>query len=194
MGEFAIGQGVSRFEDPRLIRGGGRYTDDIKLPGLAHGVVLRSPHAHAKINSIDIAAAQKAPGVLAVITSAEVKAAGYGDLPVPGGLKRRDGAAMFRPRYPILAEDRVRWVGDYVAFVVAETVAQAQDAAEMIAVDYEELPSVTSTAEAPKSDAPRVWEDCPDNICFVELIGDKAAVDAALARAAHVTRHRFVIN
>jgi carbon-monoxide dehydrogenase large subunit len=194
MGEFAIGQGVSRFEDPRLVRGGGRYTDDIKLPGLVHGVVLRSPHAHAKIRSIDIAAAKTAPGVLAVLTSADIKAAGYGDLPVPGGLKRRDGSPMYRPRYPILAEDRVRWVGDSVAFVVAETVAQALDAAEMISVDYEELPAVTSTAEAPKPGAPRVWDDCPDNICFVELIGDKAAVDAAFARAAHVTRHRFVIN
>ncbi len=194
MGEFAIGQGVSRFEDPRLIRGGGRYTDDIKLPGLAHGVVLRSPHAHAKIRSLDISAAKTAPGVLAVLTAADVKAAGYAELPVPGGLKRRDGSPMFKPRYPILAADRVRWVGDYVAFVVAETVAQALDAAEMIAADYEELPAVTSTAEAPRPGAPRVWDDCPDNICFVELIGDKTAVDAAFARAARVVKHRFVIN
>src|SRR5690242_2269061 len=194
MGEFAIGQGVSRFEDPRLVRGGGRYTDDIKLPGLVHGVVLRSPHAHAKIKSIEVTAAKTAPGVLAVLTSADVKAAGYGDLPVPGGLKRRDGSPMYRPRYPILAEDRVRWVGDGVAFVVAGTVAQALDAAEMISVDYDEMPAVTSTAEAPKAGAPRVWDDCPDNICFVELIGDKAAVDTAFSNAAHVTRHRFVIN
>src|SRR5690349_8985088 len=194
MGEFAIGQGVSRFEDPRLVRGGGRYTDDIKLPGMAHGVMLRSPHAHAKINSIDITAARTAPGVLAVLTSADIKMAGYGDLPVPGNLRRRDGSPMYKPRYPILAEDRVRWVGDGVAFVVAGTVAQALDAAEMISVDYEEMPAVTSTAEAPKAGAPRVWDDCPDNICFVELIGDKAAVDAAFLHAAHVTRHRFVIN
>ncbi len=194
MGEFAIGQGVSRFEDPRLIRGGGRYTDDIKLPGMAHGVVLRSPHAHAKVNSIDVAAAKTAPGVLAVLTSADIKAAGYTDLPVPGGHKRRDGSPMYKPRYPILAEDRVRWVGDSVAFVVAETAAQALDAAEMIAVDYEELPAVTSTVEASKPGGPRVWDDCPDNICFVELIGDKAAVDAAFARAARVVRHLFVIN
>ena len=194
MGEFAVGQGVSRFEDPRLIRGGGRYTDDVKLPGMVHAVVLRSPYAHAKIKPIDTKAAKAAPGVLAVLTAADVKAAGYGDLPVPGGLKRRDGSPMYKARYPILAEDRVRWVGDYVAFVVAETPAQAQDASELIQVDYEELPAVTSTAEAPKPGAPRVWDDCPDNICFVELIGDKAAVDAAFARAAHVTRHRFVIN
>src|SRR5215472_9075106 len=111
MGEFAIGQGVSRFEDPRLIRGGGRYTDDIKLAGMAHGVVLRSPYAHARIKSLDVNNARSAPGVLAVLTSEDVKAAGYTDLPVPGGHTRRDGSAMFKPRYPILAEDRVRWVG-----------------------------------------------------------------------------------
>jgi carbon-monoxide dehydrogenase large subunit len=194
MGEFAIGQGVSRFEDPRLIQGAGHYVDDIKLPGMAYGVVLRSPHAHAKINGIDTKAAKAAPGVLAVLTSADVKAAGYGDLPVPGGLKRRDGSPQYKPRYPILAEDRVRWVGDYVAFVVAETIAQALDAAEMIEVDFETLPAVTSTADAPKPDAPRVWQDCPDNICFVELIGDKAATDAAFARADRVVKHKFVVN
>ncbi|HEY6382623.1 MAG TPA: xanthine dehydrogenase family protein molybdopterin-binding subunit [Pseudolabrys sp.] len=194
MGDFAVGQGVSRFEDPRLVRGGGRYVDDIKLPGMAHAVVLRSPHAHAKIKSIDVAAAKIAPGVLAVLTAADVKAAGYGDLPVPGGLKRRDGSPMYKPRYPILAEDRVRWVGDCVAFVVAETVTQAQDAVELIQVDYEELPAVTATAEAYKPGAPLVWDDCPDNICFVELIGDRGAVEAAFSRAAHIVGHRLVIN
>ena len=126
MGEFAIGQGVSRFEDPRLLRGGGRYVDDIKLAGTAHGVVLRSQHAHAKIlKSIDVSAAKAAPGVLAVLTAADFKAAGWDDLPVPGNLKRRGGAPMFKPRYPILADGVVRWVGDPVAFVVAETIAQA---------------------------------------------------------------------
>jgi carbon-monoxide dehydrogenase large subunit len=194
MGEFAIGQHVTRFEDPRLIQGGGRYTDDIQLPGLAHGIVLRSPHAHAKIKSIDVAAAQAAPGVLAVLTAADFKAAGYGDLPVPGGLKRRDGSPQYKSRYPILAEDTVRWVGDPVAFVVAETRHQAMDAAELIAVEYEPLPAVTSTAEAAKPDAPRVWEDSADNICFVQQIGDEAAVDAAFSKAAHVVKHRFVIN
>ncbi len=112
MGEFAIGQGVARFEDPRLIRGGGRYTDDVKLPGMAHGVMLRSPHAHARIKSIDTKAAKAAPGVLCVLTSADVKAAGLGELPVPAGLKRRDGSPQYVPRYPILAEEFVRWVGD----------------------------------------------------------------------------------
>ncbi|AXK80255.1 xanthine dehydrogenase family protein molybdopterin-binding subunit [Pseudolabrys taiwanensis] len=194
MGEFAVGQGVSRFEDPRLLRGGGRYIDDLKLPGMAHGVVVRAQHAHAKIVGIDTTAAKAAPGVLAVLTAADIKAAGLADIPVPGGLKRRDGTPMYKPRYPILAETHVRWVGDAVAFVVAETVAQAQDAAEMVVVDYDELPAVVSTAEAPKPGTPKVWADAPDNICFVELIGDKAATDAAFANAAHVVKGEFVIN
>ncbi|MGB7260006.1 MAG: xanthine dehydrogenase family protein molybdopterin-binding subunit [Pseudolabrys sp.] len=194
MGEFAIGQGVPRFEDPRLVQGRGRYIDDVVYPGMAFGVLLRSPHGHAKIRSIDVAAAKAAPGVLAVITAADWKKAGLGELPGHGGLKRRDGAPMFKPPYPVLAEDRVRWVGDPVAFVVAETDAQAQDAAELIEIDYEPLPAVVSTAEASKPDAAKVWDGCADNISFVELIGDKAAVDAAFAKAAHVARHRFVIN
>ncbi|HKD28920.1 MAG TPA: xanthine dehydrogenase family protein molybdopterin-binding subunit [Xanthobacteraceae bacterium] len=194
MHKFGIGQTVSRFEDPRLVRGGGRYVDDIALPGMAFGYVLRSPHAQAKIRAIDVAAAKAAPGVLAVLTSAEWRASGWGDLPVPGGLKQRDGSPMYRPRYPALASERVRWVGDYVAFVVAETWAQAADAAELIAVDYEPLPAVVSTAEAPADGAPRVFDDCPNNICFVHLEGDKALTDAAFARAAHVVREHVVIN
>ncbi|MGI8526801.1 MAG: xanthine dehydrogenase family protein molybdopterin-binding subunit [Pseudolabrys sp.] len=194
MGEFAIGQGVSRFEDPRLVRGGGRYTDDVQLPGMAYGVVLRSPHGHANIRSIDTAAAKVAPGVLAILTGADWKAAGLGDLPSHSGLKRRDGSAMYKSRYPVLAEDRVRWVGDCVAFIVADTTALAMDAAELIEVDYAELPPVVSTAGAAKPGGPRVYDDCPDNICFVELIGDKAAADAGFAKAAHTIKHRFVIN
>jgi carbon-monoxide dehydrogenase large subunit len=194
MGEFAIGQGVSRFEDPRLLRGGGRYVDDLKLPGMAHGVVLRSPHAHAKILSLAVCAARAAPGVLCVLTAADIKAEGWSDLPVPGNLKKRDGSPMFKPRYPILAETHVRWVGDYVAFVVAETVAQAMDAAELISVDYEELPAVTSTAAATDPASPKVWEGCADNVSFEELIGDKAAVDAAFAKAAHVVKGDLTIN
>jgi len=194
MGEFAIGQGVSRFEDPRLVRGGGKYIDDVVYPGMAYGVVLRSPHGHAKIISIDTSAAKAAPGVLAVITAADWKKAGLGELPSHGGLKRRDGSPMFKPSYPVLADDRVRWVGDPVAFVVAETQAQAADAAELIAVDYEPLPAVVSTAKAIEPDAAKVWDGCADNISFVELIGDKAATDAAFAKAAHIVKHRFVIN
>src|SRR5262249_19424790 len=120
-------------------------------------------------------------------------ASGWRDLPAPGGLKRRDASA-FRPPYPALVKDRVRWAGDYVAFVVAETLIQAHDAAELISVDYEPLPAVVSTAEATAAGAPRVWDQCPDNIGFVQLFGDKAATDAAFAHAAHIVKARFVIN
>src|SRR6202043_1395067 len=109
MGEFALGQAVPRFEDPRLLRGGGRYVDDMALPRMAFGHVLRSPHAHAKIRAIDVAAAKSAPGVLAVLTGADWRACGWGDLPVPHGPKRRDGSPLYRPRYPALVMDRVRW-------------------------------------------------------------------------------------
>jgi len=194
MGEFAIGQSVSRFEDPRLLRGGGRYVDDIVLPGMAFGHVLRSPHAHARIRKIDTTAARAAPGVLALLTGAEWAASGWGDLPVPGGMKRRDGSPNYKPRYPALVKDRVRWVGDYVAFVVAESKHQAADAAELIEVDYEPLPAVVGTANAAKPGAPLVWEDCKDNICFVQIHGDRAATDAAFAKAAHVVKQRLVIN
>src|SRR5882724_10397542 len=157
MGEFAIGQSVSRFEDPRLLRGGGRYVGDMVLPGMAFGHVLRSPHAHARIRAIDTSKAKAAPGVAAVLTGADWQAAGWGDLPVPDGLRLRDGG-VFKPPYPALANDYVRWVGDYVAFVVADTLHRAMDAAELIAVEYESLPAMTSTAEATVNGAPRVWE------------------------------------
>src|SRR6478752_3493217 len=193
MGEFAIGQSVSRFEDPRLLQGGGRYVGDMVLPGMVFGYVLRSPHAHARIRSIDTTKAKAAPGVLAVLTGEDWQASGWGDLPVPDGLKRRDGS-VFRPPYPALTKDRARWVGDYVAFVVAETYHQALDAAELIVADYEPLPAIVSTAEASATGAPRVWEGCPDNIGFVQLFGDKAATEAAFAKADHIVKHRLVIN
>jgi carbon-monoxide dehydrogenase large subunit len=194
LGKFAVGQSVPRFEDLRLVRGGGRYVDDVALPRIVFGHVLRSPHAHARIHSIDTAQAKAAPGVLAVLTGADWRASGFGDLPVPGGLTRRDGSPMYRPRYPALAMDRVRWSGDYVAFVVAETQWQAMNAAELIKVEYEVLPAIVSTAQAGAPGAPRVWDECEDNVCFVELVGNKAAADAGFADAAHVVRQRFVIN
>jgi carbon-monoxide dehydrogenase large subunit len=194
MGEFAIGQGVPRFEDPRLIRGGGRYVDDVALPRMAYGCVLRSPHAHARIKSISTEKAKAAPGVLAVLTWADWNAAGFNDLPVPGGMKRRDGSPSYKPAFPPLVKDRVRWVGDYVAFVVAETLYQAADAAELIEVDYEPLPAVMDTAAAAAPGAPLVWDDCPGNVCFDRFEGDKTATDAAFAKADHVVKQRFVIN
>src|SRR5215210_776542 len=114
---IAVGQSVPRFEDLRLVRGGGRYVDDIALPGMLFGFVLRSPHAHAAIRSINTAAAKAASGVRAVLTGADWQASGFGDLPVPGGMTRRDGSQMYRPLFSALVKDRVRWVGDYVAFV-----------------------------------------------------------------------------
>src|SRR6202041_23237 len=154
MGEFALGQPVPRFEDPRLIRGGGRYVDDLQLPRMAYSCVLRSPHAHARIKSIDTAAAKAAPGVLLVLTGADWAASGWNDLPTPGGLKREGGAPAGKIRFPALTPDKVRWVGDYVAFVVAETLHQAQDAAELIEVDYETLPAVVSNEAALAPGAP----------------------------------------
>ncbi|HTZ35794.1 MAG TPA: molybdopterin cofactor-binding domain-containing protein, partial [Stellaceae bacterium] len=194
MGEFALGQPVPRFEDPRLIRGGGRYVDDLALPRMAFGHVLRSPHAHAKIRAIDARAARAAPGVLLVLTGEDWAASGWADLPTPGGLRRGDGTPAGKIAFPALTRDKVRWVGDYVAFVVAETLAAAQDAAELIEVDYEPLPAVTSTEGALDPVAPRVWDGRPDNLCFVHREGNRAAAEAALARAEHVVRRRFVIN
>jgi len=161
---------------------------------MAFGYVLRSPHAHARIRSIDTTAAKATPGVLAVLTGADWQASGWGDLPSASGNMRRDGSPAYRPRFPALVKDRVRWVGDYVAFVVAETRHQAADAAELIEVDYEPLPAVVSTEDAVKPGTPLVWDECPDNICFVYLEGDKVATDAAFAGAAHIVRRKFVIN
>jgi carbon-monoxide dehydrogenase large subunit len=194
MGEFALGQSVPRFEDPRLIRGGGRYVGDMTLPRIAHSFVLRSPHAHAKILSIDTTAAKASPGVLAVLTGADWEASGFGDMPRADQRKRKDGRPMYRPANPGLVKDRVRWVGDYVAFIVAETVHQAADAAELIEVEYESLPSVTNTADAAKPGAPLVWDDCENNIIFEMDIGDKAATNAAFEKADHIVKHHFVIN
>ena len=194
MGEYALGQPVPRSEDPRLLTGGGRFVDDVNLPFTARGYVLRSPHAHAKILSIDTARAAAAPGVLAVLTGEDLAADGIGDLPVPSGRKRPDGSPMYCPPHPALARGRVRLVGDYVAFVVAETLNQAKDAAELIEVDYAPLPAVTDTAAAAAPGAAPVWDDCPDNICFLHEGGDRAATDAAFATAAHIIRKRLVIN
>jgi carbon-monoxide dehydrogenase large subunit len=194
MGEFALGQPVARFEDPRLLRGGGRYVDDMVLPRMVWGHVLRSPYAHALIRGIDVRAAKAAPGVLAVLTGADWQASGWGDLPVPDGLRRRDGRPAFRPRFPALVRDRVRWVGDYVAFVVALSRDQAADAAELIAVDYEPLPAIASTEGAVAPDAALVWDECPGNVAFFHPEGDADAVEAAMSRAAHVVRRRLVVN
>src|SRR6266478_7652174 len=148
MGQFGIGQSIKRFEDVRLLRGEGRFHGDVNLPNQVHAVLVRSPHAHARIRGIDGDAARRAPGVLAVFTGADVARDGLGTMKMTLKRKRPDGSPMFAPPHRGLSAERVRYVGDPVAVVVAETLAQAEDAAERVQVDYEPLPSVTSTAEA----------------------------------------------
>jgi carbon-monoxide dehydrogenase large subunit len=190
VGEFGVGQPVKRFEDGRLLRGQGRFHEDVDLPGQAHAVIVRSTHAHARIRSIDRTAAQRAPGVLAVFTGADV--AELGTMKMTLKRKRPDGSPMFAPPHHGLTRDRVRYVGDPVAMVVAETLAQAEDAAERVAIDYEPLPAVTSTAVAIGS--PAVWDECPDNVSNVHEVGDRAKTDAAFAAAPRVVRRRYVIT
>ena len=194
MGPFGIGQALKRFEDPRLVRGGGRFHDDENLPGQAHAVVVRSVHAHARVLGIDVSAALRAPGVLAVFTGEDLARAGLGSMRTTLSRTRPDGSPMFAPAHPVLVRDRVRCVGDPVAFLVAETVAQAEDAADLVRIDYEPLPAVTATADAGRPGSPPVWDECPDNVSNVFEAGDRAAADAAFERAAHVVRRRYVIT
>jgi aerobic carbon-monoxide dehydrogenase large subunit len=188
----AIGQALRREEDPRLLRGRGRYADDVHLPREARGYVLRSPHAHARIRSIDIGEAAALPGVLCILTGDDVKTRGLGALRPLMPRRRHDGSPAFVCPQPMLAEGVARYVGDPVAFIVAETVNQAKDAAELIAVDYEILPAVTEAEAALAPGAPAVWAANPDNEAFYVTAGNKAAVDAAFARAAHVVKHRTI--
>src|SRR5438093_4437413 len=192
--KFAIGQSVRRLEDPRLIQGFGRYSDDVSLPHQAYAVVVRSPHAHAVIRSLDRSAARQARGVLAVLTGADLAAEGLGDQPTDKTRRRRDGSAAFATPRPALVRDRARHVGDPVALVVAATTEQAVDAAELVAVDYEPLPAVAATAEAARPGAPTVWAEAPDNVAFVWEAGNKDAVARAFASAAHVTHLDFMVS
>ncbi len=194
MGPFGVGQPVRRFEDARLLRGGGRYHHDVNLPGQAHAVVVRSIHAHARILGVDASAARAAPGVVAVFTGEDLALAGLGSTRTTLARTRPDGSPMFAPAHPVLVRDRVRCVGDPVVLVVAESVAQAEDAADLVRIDYEPLPSVTATAEAARPGSPAVWDECPDNISNVFEAGDRAAVDAAFAVADRVVRGRYVVT
>ena len=199
MEKFGLAQPVRRVEDPRLLKGAGSYTDDIRLPGMAHGVVLRSPHAAAAVRSVDTAAAKAMPGVVAVYVAADLDADGIGTLPCAAKMKNRDGTDQVTPERPVLARTAVHHVGTPVAFVVAETVKQARDAAEAIMVDYDIRPSITDLAAAMEPGQPQVWPEAPRNVCFDWEIGDKAAVEAEFARAAHITRltvvnNRIVVN
>ena len=192
--KFGIGQPVPRYEDPRLLTGGGQYMDDNTLPRQTRAYILRSPFAHAKIRSMDISAAKAAPGVIEVLTGQDYVDDGYGILECTPKRKRRDGTPMYEPARRVLVLDEVKMVGDYVAMVIAETLEQAKDAAELIEVDYEPLPAVATPYEAAQPGAPKVWDESEDNICFVHLVGDKEATDAAIAKAAHVVKGRLPVN
>ena len=194
MGRFGVGQAVRRVEDQRLLTGQGQFSDDINLPGQAVSVVLRSPFAHADIVNLDKSAAEAAPGVLAVYSADDLSADGIGDIPCLVPMAGKNGSGTVEPPHPVLARGRVRHVGDPVAFVVAGTLAQARDAAELIEVEYENLPAVSGTDEALAPGAPRIWEDAPDNLCLDWEIGDAAAARAAFDKAAHVTTLRLVNN
>ena len=190
-----IGQPVRRKEDFRLLTGKGCFGDDVAPPGLAHAVILRSPHAHARIASVDTAAALAAPGVLAVLTGADYRAAGLGPIPHNPGLsappdvqaRTRGFAPIATVHFPLPA-DTVRYVGEPVAIVVAETIAAAKDAAELLDTAYEPLPAVVGAADALMPGAPVLWETAPGNLCLDVEVGDEAATASAFARAAHVVR------
>src|SRR6266545_3338854 len=190
--KFGIGQPVLRSEDPVLVRGEGHFTDDVSVPGQAYAVIIRSRHAHGIIRKIDTEAARKMKGVLGVYTGADLIAAGYGTLRCIVPFKNRDGSEMKKPPRPALPVDKVRYVGDPVAFVVAETLVQAKDAAEAVELDIEPLPAVVNPEDAVRPGAPVLYDEAPDNVALDYHYGDSAKVDAAFAQAAHVTKLKII--
>ncbi|WP_250482113.1 xanthine dehydrogenase family protein molybdopterin-binding subunit [Caballeronia sp. GACF5] len=182
-----IGAGVKRKEDYRFLTGAGQYTDDVVMPQQSYGVFLRSPHAHAKIARIDMEAALKSPGVIGIFTGKDMAGENVGGLPCGWLIHSTDGSPMHEPPHPVIAHDKVLHVGDQVALVVAESVKEAKDALELIEVDYDELPATVDTASASDAGQPLVHDSVPNNVCYNWGHGDKAATDAAFAKAAHVT-------
>jgi carbon-monoxide dehydrogenase large subunit len=189
--KFAIGQPVPRSEDPKLVRGEGQYTDDIQLPNQVYAAVVRSTHAHGLIRHIDVAAARAMPGILGVYTGADLAAAGYGGLKCLINFPNRDGSAMRKPLRAALPTDKVRFFGDPMVCVVAETLAAAKDAAEAVIVDIDPLPPVIEPDDAVKSQAPLLYDDAPGNVSLDYHFGDPDKVAAAFAQAAHITKLRL---
>ncbi|WP_108513623.1 xanthine dehydrogenase family protein molybdopterin-binding subunit [Bradyrhizobium algeriense] len=186
--KYGVGQPVRRKEDDTLVRGKGKYTDDFALPGQAYCWMVRSSHAHGIIKGIATATAKAMPGVLGIWTGKDLEAAGYNPFTCGLPLKSRDGSPLLQTNRPALATDKVRFVGDPIAFVVAETLAQARDAAEAVELDIEPLPAVTDAAEATKPGAPLLYDHIPNNVALDYHYGDTAKIDAAFATAAHVTK------
>lgn len=193
MREYGIGQSVPRSEDIRLVQGRGNYTDDFSFTNQARLFVVRSPHAAAVIRSINADVALALPGVCAVLTGPDMIADGLGSFPCRVKRHKADGTPSFEPPFFALALGRVRHVGEAVAAVVADTLAIAKDAAELIEIDYDPLPSVADTSLASQAGAPAVWEECSDNVCFFFEAGNKSAVEKAFAAAAHIARTDFAI-
>ena len=197
-----IGKPVRRREDARLLTGGGRFADDLSLPGQTYVVIVRSPHAHARIASIDTGPAEQMPGVITGLTGSD--AAGDGLQPIPHSpvpanphevpFKSRDGSPFFVAPHPVLVVGKVRHVGEAITVVVAETMSQATDAAERVEVQYEPLPVVTRSTDALAPEAPLVWEEHGANVCADSEAGDQEATDAAFPRATHVVRLETAIN
>ena len=194
MGHEGIGARIARKEDRRFITGAGNYTDDIPVKHAAHAVFVRSPHAHARIRRIDTARAMGAPGVIGVLTGDELVQDKVGGLICGWMIKSTDGSPMKAGPYPPLAKDIVRFVGNTVAVVVAESKNQARDAAELVEVEYEELPAVVDAAKAQASDAPQIHAEAPRNTIYQWALGDKAAVEGAFARAARIVDLDLVNN
>jgi carbon-monoxide dehydrogenase large subunit len=189
-----IGAPVRRLEDYRFITGSGQYVDDINRPGQSYAVFVRSPHAHARIRKIDTTAARSAPGVLGIFTGQDLAADKVGNLICGWMIHSKDGSPMKAGPHPALAQGKVRYVGDHVAVVIAETLNQARDAAELVAVDYEELPAVVDLATAQSPGQAQIHDEAPNNTVYQWHLGDKAAVEAAFAQAKHVTRLDLVNN
>ncbi|MEO7736487.1 MAG: molybdopterin cofactor-binding domain-containing protein, partial [Kofleriaceae bacterium] len=181
-----IGASIKRKEDRRFLLGKGNYTDDITLPQQTYAVFVRSMYAHAKIASIDTAAAKAAPGVVGVLTGEDVAADGLGGLPCGWLVKNKDGSNMVEPPHPALAHGKVRHVGDPVVMVIATTKAAAHAAAGLVEINYDVLSGVGLLADAVKPGAPVVWDEAPGNLCYDWHIGDPATTDAGFAKAAHV--------
>src|ERR687896_962587 len=195
MNRYGIGQPVRRVEDARFLTGRSRYVDDIQLPHMLHGAVLMSPHAHARIRSIDVEPALKSPGVLLVLTGADAKAEGLGGIPPLFMPEDMGGPKGYRTFRPLLEATKARYVGDRIAFVVADTPEQARVAAERVEVDYEPLPAVVNVEDAAKEGAPKVWDDnAAGNLAFPLMMGNKDATEAAFAKAKHTVSLRLYNN
>ncbi len=190
--KFGVGQSVKRTEDIRFVTGQGQYTDDLRFPNETYAAFLRSPQAHAKITSIDISAAKAAPGVVEVLTQDDVDATGAKTMPCMAPIRSRDGTPTKMTAKPLLAKSGVTFVGEAIAMVIAETYAQAKDAVELIAVEFESLDAVGTLAAAPKG--PQIWSNAPNNEAFDWADGDEAAVNAAFAAAAHTVAIDVVEN